>query len=323
MTHIAAARGNLEILTIVLSYGGDAAAEDAWGRSTLHYLALSSNNRDFVEALANHGALSTLDYRTSPEGMTAFALALASCNFAVADRLHDYTPEAERQKILSSQPASKFWFIEMSFFGHFVACAAVMGEKPLQYLFNLPSEVRNYPEPLFIVNEEHQATAVMMACRSEADLYDTDWFAKSRRRRAMRFLLRTFPEKRHRDARDRLGNTALHIAALRGSFDMVEALLEAHFDINPVNNWGATPLDVLFLADPRFVQGLKEPAGKTIIQIFERGRNEICECLRDLGAMHKLPLAVAHKWVDHLPFPWVRGMRAIHGSTVFKGSDFE
>ena len=318
VTHNAAARGNVEILTLVLDYGGGAAAIDGFGRSTLHYLSLSSNNGDCVEVLANHGALSTLDYRTSPEGMTAFALALASCNFAVADRLLDYTPEAERQKILSSHPDSELYFSELSFFGHFVAWAATMGEKPLQYLCNLP-EVRTDPERLFIVDEVHQASALMMACglRSEADLYDTDWFAKSRRRRALRFLLRTFPEERHRDARDCFGNTALHIAAFLGSFDMVEALLEARFDINPVTNGGATPLDIAFLADPPFVQGLQEPAGKTIIQIFERGRNEICEYLRDLGAMHKLPVAVAHNWADHLPFPWLREMRAIHGSTVF------
>ena len=311
VTHKAAARGEVEILTLVLSYGGDAAAKDAYGRSTLHYLALSSNNGNCVDVLANHGALSVLDYKTSPEGMTAFALAIASCNFAVADRLFDYTSEAERQTIMSLHPANGFYFPGLSFFGHFVAWAVVMGEKPLQYLCNL-KEVRIDPERLFIVDEEHLSTAVMIACRSDADLYDTDWFAKSRRRRAMRFLLRTFPEERHRDARDRCGNTALHFAACHGSFDMVEALVEAGYDINPVNYMGGTPVDMLFVADPPFIQGLKEPDGKAIIQIYETGRNEIAEYLGDLGAVHKLPAAVAHKWADHLPFPWVREMRAIH-----------
>ena len=315
VTHNAAARGDVDILSLILSYGGDAAGKDAYGRSTLHYLSLSSNNGNCVEVLANHGALSTLDYRTSPEGMTAFALALASCNFAVADRLLEYTPEAERQKILSSHPATDFDFPELSFFSHFVAWAGTMGEKPLQYLCNLP-EVRTDPERVFIVDEGHQATAMMMACglRTDADLYDTDWFAKSRRRRAMRFLLRTFPGKRHRDARDCFGNTALHVAAFHGSFDMAEALLEARCDINPVTNWGSTPLDMVFsIYPPSVLQLLKEPAGKAIIQIYERGRNDICQNLRDLGAMHKTPEAEVHKWADHLPFPWVREMSRLNG----------
>ena len=313
-THSAAARGNTEILNLVLSYGGNAADIDGFGRSTLHSLSLSSNNGDCVEVLANHGALSNLDCTTSPEGMTAFALAVASCNFAVAGRLLDYTPQAERQKILSSRPAGNLYYPELSFFGHFIAMASVLGEKPLEYLCSLP-EARTNPDRLFTVDDKLHVSAVMMACglRSDSDIYDTDWFAKSRRRRAMRFLLRTFPEKRHRDARDCFGNTPLHIAAFVGSFDMAEALLEAGFDANPVNIGGATPLDILFMSDPPFVLGLKESAEKTIIQNFERGRNEICENLRDLGAMHKLPLADYHRWADHLPFPWVREMRASHG----------
>ena len=128
----------------------------------------------------------------------------------------------------------------------------------------------------------------------------------------MTFLLQTFHEKRHRDSKNCFGDTALHIAAHIGSFDMAEALLEAQVDVNLINNWGATPLDVLYMPDPPFVQGLKEAAEKTLIENFEKGRNYICQILRDSRAVHNLPLAGDHRWADHLPFPWIREMRRLH-----------
>ena len=72
LTHSAAARGNAEILNLVLSNGGDATDVDSFGWSTLHSLSLSSNNGDCVAVLAKYGALSVLDCRTSLEGMNAF-----------------------------------------------------------------------------------------------------------------------------------------------------------------------------------------------------------------------------------------------------------
>lgn len=46
LVYSAAARGNAEILTLVLSYGGQAADIDDYDRSALHALSLSSNNED-------------------------------------------------------------------------------------------------------------------------------------------------------------------------------------------------------------------------------------------------------------------------------------
>lgn len=316
LTHNAAARGNAKILSLVLSYGGDVTSIDGFGRSTLHSLSLSSNNRDCGEVLAKHGALSVLDRKTSPEGLTAFGLAVASCNFAVADGLLEYTPETERQKILSSQPASELFFPDLSFFGHFVVMAATLGEKPLEYLCKLP-EVRANVDRLFIVDAKHGISALMLACglRSEYDIYDTDWFAKSKRRRAMKVLLQTFSEERHRDAKDCSGNTALHAAAFVGSSDMAGVLLEdaKMCDINPVNKGEATPLDMVYQSDPPFVETLKEPCHKTIIQNYEKGRNQIREHLRDLGAVHNLrSLTDDPSWTDDRPpFPRISGMRIL------------
>lgn len=319
LAHNAAARGNAKILSLVLSHGGDATSIDSFGRSPLHSLSLSSNNRDCVEVLAKHGALSVLDHKTWPEGLTAFALAVASCNFAVADGLLEYTPETERQKILSSQPASGLFFPDLSFFGHFVVMAATLGEKPLQYLCKLP-EVQANVDRLFIVDEKSRTSAVMLACgiRSEYDIHDTDWFAKSKRRRAMKLLLQTFSEQRHRDATDCFGNTPLHAAALVGSSDMTAVLLEEDagkkFDINAVNQGRVTPLDMVYVSDPPFVQNLKkELCHNTIIQNYERGRNQIREHLRDSGAVHNLPwLTEDPSWRDDRPpFPRISVLRTL------------
>lgn len=90
LTHRAAKRGNTGILTLVLSYGGNAVETDGFDNSTLHDLSLSSNKGDCVEVLVSRGALSILDYKAPRAAMTLFALAIASCNFAVADRLIEY-----------------------------------------------------------------------------------------------------------------------------------------------------------------------------------------------------------------------------------------
>lgn len=68
----------------------------------------------------------------------------------------------------------------------------------------------------------------------------------------MRFLLRTLPKDKHRDARNNFGHMALHIIAFMGSFDMAEMVLEAAFDVNPVDMGETTLLDMVFLLDTYF-----------------------------------------------------------------------
>jgi len=45
------------------------------------------------------------------------------------------------------------------------------------------------------------------------------------------------------NAADMLGQTALHLAAQGGHYDVVEFLIENSADVNPRDDYGATPLD--------------------------------------------------------------------------------
>jgi ankyrin repeat protein len=53
-----------------------------------------------------------------------------------------------------------------------------------------------------------------------------------------------FSNRRYVSAKDEQGQTALHLAALEGQKDVIEALLSggADVDVRAKNEWGRTPL---------------------------------------------------------------------------------
>lgn len=310
LVHEASTRGDPKILNAVLSYGGSATDLDEFGRSALHMLSYSSNDADCVDTLVGYGALEVLDKRLEINGMTAFANAAANCNFRVASRLLDFTSETDCKVLLSSCYAPGMALKPLSLFGHFVAWSSVLGPEPLEYLLNLGNE-RHNSDVLFIVDINNGISALSMAggLMSEADIYDTEVFSLSRRRRAMKVLVEHFPEQRHLNWTDIMGNTALHVAAWIGNPECVTALLDAGANPNLVNASGLTPLDSVFMIDPPFL--LRDRATKKqMIRTFEYNRNNICQELRHNGGKHALPLAIEDTWASHLPFPWVREMQA-------------
>jgi hypothetical protein len=70
--HEAASTGNADIIETVLRYGGDAASIDGFYRTTLHILAMSSNDAGSADVLLAYGADSALEHRTQIDGLNAF-----------------------------------------------------------------------------------------------------------------------------------------------------------------------------------------------------------------------------------------------------------
>ncbi len=242
--HVAASRGHLDIVTLLIERGANMKAVDRWGRTPLSD-AIVNQHQNVASFLRSHGATEDMDVTSDAFGSITLEsvakgdleevrrrlVAGANANFADYDQrtaLHLACTEGHSDiaELLLVNEAD--WTAKDSFGRTPVDDAVRNGHKEiLRVLRQYGAEI---PRHLLGAHSDSQH-------QQGLDLVENA--AKGRINAVRKCLLNgANPNFQDYDRR-----TALHLAAVEGHADIVELLLKSGADSNSLDRWGETPKD--------------------------------------------------------------------------------